>query len=117
MSAEDNSSKVARLVSAAAERDVADAEQYLEGCTKRLRQVKEELFEIRKQAWKTRREKYGERWHKGSYVRSCSACHQMQRTIIKYHNEGILTEGQACKATGLDRVSLRRIADELKEKG
>lgn len=73
--------------------------------------------DARAKAWKTRREKYGERGHSGTYScgGGCEHCQRMARAIVRLHNEGVLTEGQAAKITGMDRVSLRRIADRLKE--
>ncbi|MDP3740318.1 MAG: hypothetical protein Q8R02_23225 [Hyphomonadaceae bacterium] len=37
----------------------------------------------------------------------------MRDALIVLHNEGVLSEGQAAKATGMDRVSLRTRADSL----
>jgi hypothetical protein len=39
----------------------------------------------------------------------------MRRVIAKLHNTGILSEGQAVKATGMDRVALRRMADQIRD--
>lgn len=68
---------------------------------------------IKKAAWETRREKYGERGHSGSYAAHgrCGACQSMTDMIVRLHVEGVLSEGQAAKATGLDRVALRIKAD------
>lgn len=70
--------------------------------------------EVRRAAWKTRRAKYGPTGHDGSYSRPvtrCGACQSMMDLIIKLHADGTLSEGQAAKATGLDRVELRRRVD------
>ena len=75
-----------------------------------------DLTEVRSQAWRTRRVKYGEKGHSGSYSRGphhCSACDRMQRVIASLHLDELLTEGQAAKATGLDRVVLRTLADDI----
>jgi hypothetical protein len=72
-----------------------------------------DLSAVRKRAWETRREKYGPRGHCGSYAASgrCGACQSMTDMIVRLHVEGVLSEGQASKATGLDRVALRIKAD------
>lgn len=44
-------------------------------------------------------------------------CQDLQNTIIRLHVEGVLSEGQAAKATGLDRVEIRKRADEMAQKG
>lgn len=70
-----------------------------------------DLSEARAKAWQTRREKYGERGHVGAYRRSplsFEAVTRMRDLIVKLHVDGVLSEGQACHATGLDRVELRR---------
>lgn len=68
--------------------------------------------EVRAKAWKTRREKYGPRGHSCAYLRAkCGACHTMRDLIIRLHNEGVLSEGQAARATGLSRVDIRILAD------
>jgi hypothetical protein len=36
----------------------------------------------------------------------------MLATLIRLHREGILSEGQVARATGLDRISIRKLADE-----
>ena len=73
-----------------------------------------DLTEVRNRAWKTRRQKYGKRGHDSSYSRpkgACQNCARMTDWLVRLHNEGVLSEGQAAKATGLDRVSLRILAD------
>ena len=72
--------------------------------------------EIRRAAWKTRREKYGPNGATLPYRRpgkNCGACQSMMDLIVRLHVEGTLSEGQAAKATGLDRVELRRRADAI----
>lgn len=72
-----------------------------------------DLAAVRKRAWETRREKYGPRGHRGTYSRSVerASIHGMLALIIRLHNEGTLTEGQVARATGLDRISIRDLAD------
>jgi len=77
-----------------------------------------DLSEVRKQAWKTRREKYGERGHGGTYRAAgrCGECGRVQAmtySLVRLHVEGVLSEGQTAKATGVDRVEVRRIADAI----
>jgi hypothetical protein len=72
------------------------------------------LSEIRKRAWETRRQKYGVAGHAGSYARTtspCPACHGAVGLLIRLHREGVLSEGQIAKATGIDRISIRELAD------
>jgi hypothetical protein len=75
--------------------------------------------EARAKAWKTRREKYGQCGHRGTYSRGnvCEHCERMRRAIAKLHNAEILSEGQAVKITGMDRVALRRLADDIRDNG
>ncbi|WP_024323715.1 hypothetical protein [Rhizobium leguminosarum] len=78
----------------------------------------ETISEIRKRAWKTRREKYGSLGHNGSYTRSpgpCAACDRMRAVLVRLHVEGVLSEGQVAKATGMYRVDVRKAADEYGE--
>lgn len=78
--------------------------------------MSETISEIRMRAWKTRREKYGKRGHHGSYARSAgqtSDAERMRYWLIALHVDGILSEGQAARATGLHRIALREIADEI----
>lgn len=69
-----------------------------------------DLSEVRKRAWKTRRKMYGPRGHAGSYTRPCNC--SARHWIVRLHREGVLSEGQASKALGIDRVLLRTLADE-----
>lgn len=75
-----------------------------------------DLSEARKQAWETRRKKYGKRGHSGTYRATgrcgeCGRAQAMTYILVRLHVEGVLSEGQTAKATGLDRVEVRRIAD------
>lgn len=71
------------------------------------------ISEIRKQAWATRRARYGERGHSGSYSRfSASRRDAMLDLIIRLHAEDVLTEGQVAKATGLHRIEIRRLREQ-----
>lgn len=71
-----------------------------------------DVSETRRRAWETRRQKYGASGHAGAYTRPCARCRSMQALIVRLHREGVLSEGRAAKATGLDRVELRRLADD-----
>ena len=70
--------------------------------------------EVRKRAWETRRARYGNRGHSGAYLtgRPCPRCASMEAMLIRLHAEGVLSEGQAVNATGLDRVEVRKLADQ-----
>jgi hypothetical protein len=71
--------------------------------------------EVRARAWATRRAKYGPTGHRAVYSRppgQCPACDRMRAYLTRLYVEGTLSEGQAAKATGLDRVSLRKLADD-----
>lgn len=72
------------------------------------------LSEIRKRAWQTRRSKYGQTGHAGTYARTtspCPACQGAVALLIRLHREGTLSEGQVAKATGLHRIAIRELAD------
>ncbi len=75
------------------------------------------LSEARKQAWATRRAKYGPKGHNRYTVtlRTDPSVVSMRALIAKLTNEGVLSEGQACKATGLHRIELRTLCDSIKE--
>jgi ribosomal protein S14 len=76
----------------------------------------DQMNETRAKAWKTRRRKYGQCGHASSYSRSpssCQHCDAMRAVLAKLHNDGILSEGQAARATGLGRIGLRKLADEI----
>ncbi len=76
----------------------------------------QELSEVRKRAWETRRVKYGPKGHSGAYSRftTCSRCERMESLLCQLRNEGLLTEGQIAKATGLHRIRIREICDDLR---
>jgi hypothetical protein len=80
--------------------------------------------EVRKTSWKTRRDKYGQRGHSGAYSHPRpiytaswnSRLRTMTDALIELYREGVLSEGQVSKATGLDRVSCRELAIQQAEK-
>ena len=67
---------------------------------------------VRKQAWATRRAKYGDKGHDGSYSANgrCAGCHSMRDAIVRLHNEEILSEGQTAKILKCGRVAVRDLA-------
>ena len=74
------------------------------------------VSDVRKRAWETRRAKYGSRGHDGAYTRPsgpCPHCRPAIAAIIELHAEGVLSEGQAAKMTGMDRVAIRIAIDSL----
>lgn len=77
----------------------------------------ESVSDMRRRAWVTRRAKYGERGHNGSHLRSggskCQHCARLIDAIVRLHIDGILSKGQAAKATGLHRIDLRERADAI----
>jgi hypothetical protein len=75
------------------------------------RSTPERQRNARSRAWRTRRQKYGPKGHAGSYARPCSSCERMSALIVRLHNEGVLSEGQAAKALGVDRITLRARSD------
>jgi hypothetical protein len=79
--------------------------------------MKADLSEVRRRAWETRREVYGSRGHSGPYRQTalCRDCERMRDMLVRLHNEGVLSEGQAVKATGLGRFDLRKRADALRD--
>ena len=72
----------------------------------------ESISDIRKRAWTTRRAKYGPQGHGGSYRRLHLNRDAMLALIIRLHNEAVLSEGQVARATGLDRLTIRKLEDE-----
>lgn len=81
--------------------------------------MKRDYSEVRRRAWATRRAKYGPRGHGGAYRQAalCPNCDRMRDLLIRLHNEDVLSEGQVAKATGMDRIDLRRRADALRDQG
>lgn len=87
--------------------------------------MSESTADVRKRAWKTRREKYGQRGHSGAYGQMRpiytatwnERLRSMQDALIRLYREGTLSEGQVSKATGLDRVSCRELAIQQESKG
>lgn len=66
---------------------------------------------VRAKAWKTRRQRYGEKGHNGAYERRCVRCKRMTALLVDLHKSGVLSEGQVSRATGMDRVEIRRMVD------
>lgn len=72
-----------------------------------------DISAARKQAWETRRKKYGQNGHsRGAYGHSGDHVASMQALLIRLHVEGTLSEGQVSKATGLHRITVRKMADD-----
>ncbi|PKR56368.1 hypothetical protein COO92_21425 [Thalassospira lohafexi] len=72
----------------------------------------------RQRAWETRRAKYGQRGHSGTYSRFKSGTGQvkrMQDALIQLHREEVLSEGQVAKIIGCGRVEVRRLVDGVIE--
>ena len=76
--------------------------------------MSENLPEVRRRAWETRRQRYGEKGHDSRYGRPCPQCRTMKNLIVRLHVEGVLSEGQASQAIGITRIELRELADERK---
>lgn len=73
------------------------------------------LTEARRKAWETRRKLYGQCGHRGTYSRVPAGTGDpvgMLNLIIRLLAEGTLSEGQVARATGLDRITIRRLEDE-----
>lgn len=71
-------------------------------------------------AWKTRRERYGQSGHSGSY--RCGLTRDRKadgalRLIVRLHQEGVLSEGQVSSALGISRIEVRKLSDEGRLKG
>lgn len=81
---------------------------------------KPSLSDIRKKAWVTRRQKYGSRGNRGSYLccksRHCDRCNGAMGLIVKMHNADLLSEGQICAALKMGRVDFRIIRDDITNK-
>lgn len=76
--------------------------------------MSETVSETRKRAWETRRQRYGNAGHaRGAYGHSGDHVQSMQALLVKLHVEGVLSEGQVSKATGLHRITVRKMADDL----
>ena len=71
-----------------------------------------DISAIRRTAWETRRAKYGPKGHAGRYGRARP--NRLLDLVIRLHVEGVLSEGQVAAAAGIDRVSVRRLADASK---
>lgn len=71
--------------------------------------------DARARAWETRRKKYGSTGHaRGAYGHSGDHVASMQALLIRLHEEGVLSEGQVAKATGLHRITVRKMADDYR---
>jgi len=71
--------------------------------------------EARQRGWETRRQKYGSTGHaRGAYGHSGDHVASMQALLIRLHEEGVLSGGQVSKATGLHRITVRKMADEYR---
>lgn len=78
-----------------------------------------DLKEVRRRAWATRRRKYGPQGHAGSYgrgVRVIGRIKRMEDALILLYDDAVLSEGQVAKITGIDRITIRTRADELRGK-
>lgn len=74
-----------------------------------------EISDARKRGWETRRKKYGNTGHaRGAYGHGGDHVASMQALLIRLHEEGVLSEGQVSKATGLHRITVRKLADEYR---
>ena len=73
--------------------------------------------DARAKAWETRRAKYGAAGHAGSYRRGGGYANSagLLALVIRLHIDGTLSEGQVCSASGLDRVEVRKLADEHRD--
>lgn len=72
------------------------------------------LSEVRAKAWETRRALYGPMGHSSTNRDNLKLnVTGMRDLIIRLLVEGILSEGQAAKATGLHRITIRKLADAM----
>lgn len=76
--------------------------------------VDTDLSAVRRKAWETRRARYGASGHAGAYTRGPNGSDPagMLSLIIRLLAEGALSEGQVARATGLDRITIRKLGDE-----
>ena len=82
------------------------------------------VMDARKKAWETRRKKYGSSGHKGSYrcgtwrydAKEQARVRNMEDALIELYESAILSEGQVSKMTGLDRITVRIRADDMRNK-
>lgn len=71
--------------------------------------------DARKRGWETRRQKYGSTGHaRGAYGHGGDHVASMQALLIRLHEEGVLSEGQVSKATGLHRITVRKMSDDYR---
>lgn len=74
-----------------------------------------DMAEVRRRSWITRRAKYGPGGHSGSYSRRAidRIGARALALVVRLHREATLSEGQCCKALGLDRIGFRSLADQI----
>jgi hypothetical protein len=73
-----------------------------------------DLSEVRRASWATRRAKYGQSGHAGSYARARDGVGRRALVlVIQLHNEEVLSEGQCCKALDMDRIDFRILRDTV----
>lgn len=71
---------------------------------------------IRRRAWKTRRARYGQIGHFGSYrCGSWTNSIELSRLIAYVNGTGLMSEGELSQLLNMDRVSIRIHADEGRE--
>lgn len=70
----------------------------------------------RRIAWVTRRAKYGQQGHARAYRRPLCRGDLLNRAltlVVRQHLDGVLTEGQVCRALDLDRIAFRELCDRI----
>lgn len=71
------------------------------------------MNEHRAKAWATRRQKYGQRGHAGSYYRGVIPdAKPLARLVAFVWGAGILSEGQIAKVIERDIVGVRELRDD-----
>jgi hypothetical protein len=77
------------------------------------------LSAARREGWKTRRAKYGQSGHAGSYSRSPAdlsrwvrAEKRLARLVAYCLGDGVLTEGQIARIIEADRLDVRAMRDD-----
>lgn len=72
------------------------------------------LSDARRRSWETRRAKYGQKGHSGAYARPPSILgRKALQLVARLHEEGMLSEGQCCKALAMERVEFRIMCNEF----
>lgn len=75
----------------------------------------------RERAWATRRRRYGDRGHRGSYWRGTVSTdplrqrRQLSRITFYCWSTGLLSEGQIARILAADRVEVRGLCDDGRE--